>query len=306
MNRFIMHISWIDAQIVNQTLDSIVNALEFSTEPTEFLFFLNEQTNIDKPLEKTVEQQWEYFIHHPFISKCQLIYKTDNDAPFGVAGPRRDWMIRDGVNYWGESDCMLPIDFFYICENFHRQSKERPYILTFAERKMWPGWELQEHEIVRKESLGTLSKDISEQSFLRCDGPMSLDALYAFNEKQGNPKIELLPLDLSYSQDGALMVRNSIEGTLAVLSDKMPQNLICPDLVLSHDDACLQWTRNFYQIPQFHVGNILKGHDNWNPLKRTNIVNPMGLRNPEHVKLATADRLAMGDWLTRLFRGEIK
>lgn len=299
-NRFIMHISWIDAQIVPQTLDSIVNALQYSSKPTEFLFFLNEQTITDAPMEKTPKECWEYFIHHPFIKECQLIYKTNDDPPFGVSQPRRDWMIRDGVNYWGESDCLLPLEYFYVSENFHKECKDRPYILTFSERKMWPGWELHEHENIRRLSLETLDKNVPDQAFLRCDGPMSLELLYAFNEKHGDPKIEKLPMEMVPGQ------QNSIEGTLAVLSDKMPQHLICPDLILSHDDACLQWSRLYYRIQQYHVSNILKGHDNWNPKKRTNIEIGMRDRSDGHKKFINSDRIAIGEWITKLFKGEIR
>jgi hypothetical protein len=306
MNRFVLHISWIDAQIVSQTLDSIQNALQYSSEPTEFLFFLNEQTTTDTPLEKTPKECWEHFIHHPFINQVKIIYKTNDDPPFGVSQPRRDWMIRDGVNYWGESDCLLPLEYFYVAENFHKMCEGRPYILTFSERKMWEGWELHELVSLRKQSLLTLDKNIPEQAFFRCDGPMDLKTLYEFNEKQGDPKIEILPIDMLYNEDGRWLVRNSIEGTLCILSDQMPQNILCPDLVLSHDDACLQWSRNYYRIPQYHVSNILKGHDNWNPKKRTNIEIGMKDRSDGHKKFINSDREAMGKWVRKLYAGEIK
>ena len=300
MNRFFMHISWIDSQIVSDTLTSIENALQYSKEPTEFLFVLNEQTFSDKPLEKTVKEQWEYFIHHPFIKKCKLEYITDDDSLAGVASTRIKYLIRDGVNYWGESDCYLPLEYFYIAENFHKEYKDRPYILTFSDRKMWAGWELSEHESVRNTTLEKLDKNIPEQAFLRCDGPISLKQLYEFNEKQSDPKIELMPFNIIPGQT------NTLNSTLAILSDKMPENLVCPDLLVASEDYNIQWSRLYYKIPQFHVSNIIKGHDNGNPKKRTNIIDPMGPRSKNHEILIQNDREKISEWIKKLYEGKIK
>jgi hypothetical protein len=299
MNRFIMHISWIDSQIVSRTLDSIESALQYSTEPTEFVFFLNEQTFLDTPLEKTPKECWENFIHHPFMKKVQVVYKTNNDLPFGVSRPRIDWMIRDGVNYWGESDCYLPLEYFYVAEHFHKQCQNPPYILSFSERKMWPGWEMQEHESVRNESLESLDK-IPEKRFLKCDSILSLNQLYAFNESQGNPKIERIPDNVIPGQ------QNTLNSTALILSDKMPQNLLCPSLIMTHEDFCLQFSRLYYKIPQYHVSNILKGHDNWNPMKRTNIIDPMGPRKQPLLDYFNKERNDMWEWLNKLHKGQIK
>ncbi len=296
-----MHISWIDSQIVSRTLDSIENALKYSTEPTEFIFFLNEQTILDTPLEKSPKECWENFIHHPFIVRgCKIITITNDDPPFGVSVPRLRWMIRDGVNYWGESDCYLPLEYFYVAENFHKQCTDRPYILSFSERKMWPGWELQEHESVRNETLESLNKD-PDRKFLKCDSIIgSLEKLYEFNEKQGDPKIERIPDNVIPGQ------QNTLNSTALILSDKMPENLICPSLIMTHEDFCLQFSRLYYKIPQYHVANIIKGHDNWNPLKRTNIVDPMGPRKAELLKYFNLERNDMLNWINQLHSGQIK
>jgi len=265
MNRFIMHISWIDAKIVYQTLTSIQNAYQYSNEQTEFILLLNEQTFIDTPTEKSPEQQWEYFLDHPFIKHCQIIKKTDNDEFWGVAKFRREFMNKNGLTYWGESDCMVPLEYFYIAENFNNQlNSSNPWVLSFAVRKMWGGWELIEHPSVQ--SLKN-HEGLALGDFLRCDSQFGataeerLNNLYSFNEGQGNPEIVLL--------NGS-----RIEGALTILKN-MPDDLICPDIDFFHEDYNLELMMQYYQIPQYHVKNIIKGHDNWNPEKRTNIDNSM-------------------------------
>ena len=165
---------------------------------------------------------------------------------------------------------------------------------------MWAGWEMHEHEAVRHETLDTLSKDIPEQFCLRCDGPMSLEYLYEFNEKQGDPKIERIPDNVTPG------LQNTLNSTALILSDKMPQNLICPTLTMTHEDFCLQYSRLYHKIPQYQVSNIIKGHDNWNPLKRTNIIDPMGPRKQALLDYFNTERQEMIAWLQCLHEGKLK
>jgi hypothetical protein len=195
MNRFIMHISWIDAKIVSQTLTSIQNALQYSKVPTEIVLFLNEQTFVDTPLEKTPQQQWDYFIDHPLVKNCTVIKKTDDDEFWGVAKFRREFMNRDGITYWGESDCMLPLEYFYVSEEFDKlRNPEDPWVLSFAVRKMWGGWESIEHPSVKHLQN---HEQLPVGDFMRVDAPFGntteerLNNLYKFNESQGNPEIIL-------------------------------------------------------------------------------------------------------------------
>ncbi len=262
MNKFIMYISWIDAKIVSQTLTSIQNAYQYSTVPTEFILMLNEQTFIDTPLEKTPEQQWEYFLNHPFIQNCQIIKKTNDDDFWGVAKFRREFLNKDGLTYWGESDCMLPLEYFYVAENLDKQLKSKDsWVLSFAIRKMWEGWEMLEHPIVQKY---TSHENLPKASFSwKCNGSFGenaderLENLYKFNESQGNPEIILLP-------------QPRIEGALTILKN-MPSDIICPDIDFFHEDYNLELMMKYYGIPQYHVKNIIKGHDNANSDKRSNI-----------------------------------
>ena len=290
MNKFIMHISWIDAKIVPQTLTSIQNALKYSNVPTEIILLLNEQTFIDTPLEKTPEQQWEYFMDHPLIKDCTIIKKNDNDEFWGVAKFRREFMNKNGLTYWGESDCLLPLEYFYVSENFDQLEKQHDrWVLSFAVRKMWGGWDIIEHPSVQHLAD---HEGLPKGDFMRCDSQFGsnleerLENLYKFNEAQGDPKIVLLP-------------DSRIEGAITVLKN-MPDDLICPDIDFFHEDHNLELMMRICDIPQYHVSNIIKGHDNWNPDKRTNIDNAM-TRNPKASERKDANHKAMMEYIQKKF-----
>lgn len=291
MNRFIMHISWIDAKIVPQTLTSIQNALQYSKVPTEIVLLLNEQTFIDTPIEKTPEQQWDYFIDHPLIKDCTIIKKNDFDEFWGVAKFRREFMNKEGITYWGESDCMLPIQYFYICESFDENINSKdPWVMSFAVRKMWGGWESIEYPSVQNLKD---HNDLPVGDFLRCDSQFGnstedrLQNLYKFNDSQGNIDIVLLP-------------KPRIEGAITVLKN-MPDDLICPDIDFFHEDFNLELMMQYHNIPQYHVKNIIKGHDNWNPEKRTNIDNAM-TRNPKAAERKDKNYKAMMEYVSNKFK----
>lgn len=142
MNKFIMQISWIDAKVAPGTLTSIQNALQYSTEPTEIVLLLNEQTFVDKPLEGEPSDMWRYIMDHPIIPKCKLDKVTNNDKFWGNANFRREYITNEGVTYWGEADCYLPIEFFYLTEEFHKKCEHKEYVLSFAGRKMWGDWNM--------------------------------------------------------------------------------------------------------------------------------------------------------------------
>lgn len=262
MNRYLLHIAWFDIKLINQNLTSVQNALKYSTTPTEIVLVLNEQTFIDSPEVGVPSDMWKEFMNHPIISQCQIIKITNDDKFTGISKVRRDYRSSNGLTCWGESDCFLPLEFFYITENFQKSYKERPYVMTFATRKMWGGWELIEHpSVVEKtmiESSLMTDKNNIEEYKLHFSGPLDLEWLYEFNEKQSDPEIVLLP-------------KPRIEGALTVLSDGMPEPLLCPTQDFIGEDFCLEMSMAYYNIPQFHVRNILKGHDSNNPFKRTNV-----------------------------------
>jgi hypothetical protein len=260
MNRFIMQISWIDAKVAPGTMTSIMNALKYSQVPTEIVLLLNEQTFVDKPLEGEPADMWRYIVDHPLYKMAQIDKVTNENKFWGNANFRRDYIKWDGVTYWGEADCYLPLEFFHIAEEFDQITPQRPYVLTFAGRKMWGDWDIIEHPLVKGKNLDDFSKDKPEEAFLRCDTTLSLEQLYEFNANQGDPNVIALP-------------RHRIEGAMTTLSAGLPRDIIAPDIDFFHEDYSLELSLPHFRIPQFHVTNILKGHNMVHPDKRANIFN---------------------------------
>ena len=161
-NRVILQIHWIDSKVVYDTLTSIQNALQYSTEPTEIILLLNEQTFVDKPLVGNPSDMWKYFINHSLIQKCQIVKVDNNDKFWGNANFRREYINDNGLTYWMESDCLIPIEFFYLTEEFHKKCNEKEYVLSFAGRKMWGDWNIIEHPLIQNIGLGDLSKEKPE------------------------------------------------------------------------------------------------------------------------------------------------
>src|ERR1035437_2325446 len=244
MNRFILYIHWVDAKIVYNTLTSIQNAYNYSTKDTEFIIVLNEQTFTEEPIIDP-KDMWKEFINHPFISKCKIKKITNDDKIYGSSKCRIEFYNKNGLTYWGESDCLLPLEFFYITENFQNVYKDRPYIMTFSSRKMWDGWEQVEHPLCKNLSTSPIPNKITtvidSTNFLRFDGPMSLEILL-----------------------------------------------------------------KYYNIPQFHVKNILKGHDTGNSNKRINIKSSPGckIRSEKFNDLQSRDKELMISWINKHYSGE--
>lgn len=255
-----MQVSWIDAKVAPEAMTSIMNALKYSKVPTEVVILLNEQTFVDTPLEGVPSDMWRYINDHPLMKIARIDKVTNNDAFWGNANFRRDYIKWDGVTYWGEADCLLPLEFFYVTEEFDRMTPHRPYVLTFAGRKMWADWNIIEHPLVRDKKLEDFDKDKPEEAFLRCDTTMTLEQLYDFNSKQGIPQVNALP-------------RHRIEGAMTTLSAGLPKDIIAPDIDFFHEDYSLELSLPYFKIPQFHVVNILKGHNMVHPDKRANIFN---------------------------------
>lgn len=251
MNLFQMHIMWYEAEMLNETLDSLQTALQYSTKPTEIRICLNTQTYLEEPIKGTPEDMIEKFSQHPVLAKATIIRKTNKDPFYNIADWRREQYNTEGCTYWGESDCLIPEEYFYTVENL---SIDHPHFLAFASRKMWePSWIKVEHE-----SLKNLphKKGRSAEAPFNWDDYIDFDPLKNFNRKQ--KEIKVLKLDAP-----------KIDGSLIVLSPGLPKFI--PDKMhFVEEDACAQFSFEKNNIPQYLVSNILKGHNYKHPLKRTN------------------------------------
>jgi len=248
------HIMWYESKILNETLDSLQYSLKHSSLPIKLLLCLNSQTYLEKPIEGKSEDMFNEFIDHPVLKDAEIIYKTDNDPFYNIGDWRRETYSNDyKYTVWGESDCLVPEDYFYILSNIEIQE---PHILSLASRKMGDdSWGVVEFEGLDLYERSWPKRNNALPPYLFCDDYINYEALNNVNDmgdikiiKNGSPKI-----------DGALLA----------LSPNLPK-FIPNDLHFSREDYCANLVFLKNKIPQYIIKNRIKGHNYQHPLKRTN------------------------------------
>lgn len=269
MNDYILyqqHIMWYESKMITETLDSLQTAISHSKIPIKLLFCFNSQTYIESPVSELPEKMFLEFINHPILKTSIIINKTNSDNFFNIADFRRDYHDPNAkYTIWGESDCLLPNNFFYIINNI---SIENEHILSFASRKMWDdSWNEVEHKSVQqypryKNSIYNAPKPYNSSDIIN---QHELDMI---NDSYDN--IEIIKLK-----------KHKIDGSLLCIKKGICNNFIPKNMHFVREDTCAEKYFEKNNIPQYHVTNIMKGHNYTHPLKRTNTNNT---RNDEIFK----------------------
>lgn len=247
---------WYESAMITETLDSVKRALDRFGGNVKIKLCLNSQTYIEKPVEGSPEKMFDMFKSHPIMEIAEIIYKTDNDEFYNIGDWRRDVYDPEAkYTVWGESDCLLPQDFFYILDKV--KIPEIPNLLTFSSRKMWDDtWNCVEHFNLRKIlwkdgdvesriSKGLMMHEQIDQKFLdECNGLHQII-------------IERLP-----------MVK--IDGALLSISGGIYEKFIPEDMHFAREDTCASYFFAYKGIPQYHVATRIKGHNYNHVSKRTN------------------------------------
>jgi hypothetical protein len=157
---------------------------------------------------------------------------------------------------WGESDCLIPINYFAELKNI---IINEPHVLSLSSRKMWDSsWSICEHMSFDKlEPCNEHNPNIlSELNPLRYYDIIDQKTLNKFNEQ--------FPLQLSK------LPRNHIDGALLALSKSLIHPFIAPDMHFAREDTCasLFWTK--HNIPQYCIKSMVKGHNYAHSKKRMN------------------------------------
>jgi hypothetical protein len=249
---------WYESMMINETLDSIEDALSNTTIPVKFTICLNSQTYIENPITGIPSEMFSVFMNHPIIKKSTILYKTDDDPFYNIGDWRREVYDNDAkYTVWGESDCLLPNDFFHILSTL---SIEEPHILSFSSRKCWDNsWTIVEHEELQKitpvnEGYPDLMKN---KAPFRYFDRITQSELNLFNNQFKEIHVNKLP-------------RIKVDGSLLSLSKNLPTPFIPDDMHFVREDTCAANFFEFNKIPQFHVSNRLKGHNYRHEYKRTN------------------------------------
>lgn len=264
MNKILytLHVMWYESMMLNETLDSLQNAIDNSTIPVDIMLCLNSQTYIEKPESGFVPAtMFDEFLNHPILKNAIITYKTDSDEFYNIGDWRRDIYGPDyAYKYivWGESDCLVPEDYFFLLDNINI---EEPHFISLATRKMWDStWDIVEHEWIRPfPRNGPAIRPEQAPIPFNCADYISLDQLNEFN-RQFDPT--LIKLD-----------RLKIDGNMTTLSPGLPYPFLPLDLHFAREDYCLEMFFTKKGIPQYHMPTRLKGHNQVHPQKRTGTLN---------------------------------
>lgn len=245
---------WYESKMIAETLDSLEIALQNSKLRVDIKFCLNSQTYLEQPIEGNAEDMFEEFIHHPVMKRAEIIYKTDNDTFYNIGDWRREIYDKEyKYTVWGESDCLIPNDFFYILSELQIQN---PHILSFASRKMWDNtWDCVEHRDLEKYERSTNNPYQAPNPY-NSSNVITQRELDEFNNKS----------------DIEIQLNNTvkIDGSLLCISNGIDFQFIANDMNFVREDFCAEVVFKIRRIPQYVVKTRIKGHNYSHPLKRTN------------------------------------
>ena len=275
------HIMWYESEMINETLDSLQIALGYSEVevPVQLQFCLNSQTYLETPTIGNPEDMFKQFINHPILANANITYKTNSDPFYNIADWRREvYDVNAAYTVWGESDTLIPEDYFYIISQLNITE---PHTLSLSSRKMWDtSWTVVEHSKIQM-----MEPNHDTLGILSCGNYITYDELNEFNNVEGDINIVKLPV-------------NKIDGSLLALSSNLPTPFISPDQHFVGEDTAAEVFFRYKRIPQYHITNRIKGHNYNHPRKRTNTASTRN--DAVFVQYANQSRQAMSNFIANL------
>ena len=249
-----MHIMWYESKMLSETLDSLQIAIKNSPLQVDLKICLNSQTFIETPEVGTPEEMFQSFVEHPVLDEVDFVYKSNATSFYNIGDWRRD-VYDENYKYtiWGESDCLIPEDYFYVLSHLNI---EDPHVVSLASRKMgdnsWAPVEFIGMENYKR-SWPERNDSIPRPYF--ANDTITYEELCGIND---NGDISIVKVDIP-----------KIDGALLALSPNLPK-FIPDDLHFAREDYCANMAFIKYGIPQYIIKNRIKGHNYVHPLKRTN------------------------------------
>lgn len=245
---------WYESKMIWETLNSLEEALSNSELEVDLKFCLNSQTYLEGPIEGKAEDMFEKFINHPILKRTKIVNKTNNDTFYNIGDWRREvYDVDYKYTVWGESDCLIPNDFFYILSKIEIP---HPHLISFASRKMWDStWDCVEHTDLKKYERTTENPYQAPTPYNSSD-IITQSELNKFNSKS----------DIEIRLNDTI----KIDGSLLCVSKGIDFQFIPDDMNFVREDFCTQLAFQHKGIPQYVVKNRIKGHNYSHPLKRTN------------------------------------
>jgi len=250
---------WYESKMINETLDSLNEAIKYSKIPVNIRICLNSQTYLETPTIGKPEDMFNEFINHPILKNAEIIYKNDQDNFYNIGDWRREQYNKDAkYTVWGESDCLIPEDYFYILSSLEINE---PHILSLSSRIMWDDtWTLVEH--INLQKYPNLDEQKPSHEYLK---PFRY---YDYiNQKELNEYNNKFDINIIKLNDV------KIDGSLLALSKNLPTPFIPPKQNFVREDFCAQEFFKIKNINQYNISTRIKGHNYKHPLKRLNTKN---------------------------------
>jgi hypothetical protein len=249
-----MHIMWYESKMLNETLDSLQIAINNSPLPVDIKICLNSQTFIETPEAGTPEEMFQSFVEHPVLDGVDFVYKSNATSFYNIGDWRRD-IYDESYKYtiWGESDCFVPEDYFYILSQLNI---DHPHVVSLASRKMGDGsWAPVEFAGMEEYKRSWPERNDSIPRPYFANDTITYEELCGIND---NGDISIIKNDTP-----------KIDGALLALSPNLPK-FIPDDLHFAREDYCANMAFIKHGIPQYIIKNRMKGHNYVHSLKRTN------------------------------------
>lgn len=260
---FQVHHMWYETNMIQECWDSILAAKRAAPGvDVKIQLCLNNQTYIEKPIMGNSKDYFTKHLNHAIFKdpSTEIVIKTDEHPFYNIADWRREiYDFKAKYTVWGESDTILPRDFFAILD---KVEIEQPHILTFAGRPMWDNsWDIVTHERLQGYSKPCKCGDTHREDCIELlDTPLKYKdyitqaELDEFNDQSGDIKIQQVPW--------------KIDGSTVCISGGMPTPFIAPGMHFVREDTCLEYFCRAKNIPQVCVTTRLKGHNYKHPQKR--------------------------------------
>lgn len=259
-----VHHMWYESNMIDECWHSVLQALRSAPNvDVKLKICFNFQTYVEKPTVGNVRGMLEKHQNHPLFKdyNVEVTIKDDNDPFYNIADWRRE-VYDPNAKYtvWGETDTILPRDFFAILDMINI---DQPHVLTFAGRPMWDNsWDVVTHEKLlgyskpcqcglehREDCIELLEAPLKYKDYI------TQEELDKFNDESGDIKIEQVPWKL--------------DGSTVCLSGGIETPFIAPGMHFVREDTCLEYYLRKKNIPQVCIKTRLKGHNYKHPNKRS-------------------------------------
>ena len=288
-----VHHMWYESNMIDECWHSVLQALRSAPNvDVRLKVCFNFQTYVEKPTIGNVRGMLEKHQNHPLFKDydVEVTIKDDNDPFYNIADWRREvYDPKAKYTVWGETDTILPRDFFAILDMVNI---DQPHVLTLAGRPMWDNsWDVVTHERLLGYSKPCQCGDEHREDCIELlEAPLKYKdyitqkELDKFNDESGDIKIEQVPWKL--------------DGSTVCISGGLETPFIAPGMHFVREDTCLEYYLRKKNIPQVCIKTRLKGHNYKHPNKRSGT---NATRNDEVFKqYADASIQAMQKFLTEL------